>query len=263
VTIAGGTVLDIAPPRMNRAGAAARLRALDGGSTKDRIALFVRESGYGVSVSGLVTKTGLLAREIESAIRSDAFIFLKSPQPWIVERAAFEAVKDRLKKALAAFHRQNPLQPGMPKEELRSRELPEAPAFFFDAVLTAATDIVAEGETEAAVAKIERAFAGAGLAVPSTAEVLAKCGVEPARARSLLQILLRDKRLVRVSEDLVFHDSAMQQLRHMLAQHKGQQFAVGTFKDWTGVSRKYAIPLLEYLDRERVTRRTGDSRVVL
>jgi selenocysteine-specific elongation factor len=118
-------------------------------------------------------------------------------------------------------------------------------------------------DEEAAVGKIEKAFAGAGLAVPSTPEVLAKCGVEPARARSLLQILLRDKKLVRISEDLVFHHSAIQQLRQLLAARKGEQFTVGTFKDWTGVSRKYAIPLLEYLDRERITRRTGDSRVVL
>jgi selenocysteine-specific elongation factor len=55
----------------------------------------------------------------------------------------------------------------------------------------------------------------------------------------------------------------MQALRTLLAQRKGQQFAVPEFKDWTGISRKYAIPLLEYLDRERVTRRDGNSRVVL
>jgi selenocysteine-specific elongation factor len=93
--------------------------------------------------------------------------------------------------------------------------------------------------------------------------VLAKSGIEAARARSLLQIMLREKRLVRVSEDLVFHQSAIAQLRGMLAAHKASRFNVGTFKEWTGISRKYAIPLLEYLDRERVTRREGDERVVL
>jgi len=93
--------------------------------------------------------------------------------------------------------------------------------------------------------------------------VLAKSGVEAARARSLLQILLREKRLIRVSDDLVFHHTAMEKLRTMLTAHKAARFNVGTFKDWTGISRKYAIPLLEYLDRERVTRRDGDERVVL
>jgi selenocysteine-specific elongation factor len=82
-------------------------------------------------------------------------------------------------------------------------------------------------------------------------------------ARTLLQLMLRDRRLVRVSEELVFHASATQSLRALLAPKKGQRFSVPEFKDWTGVSRKYAIPLLEYLDRERITRRDGDVRVVL
>ena len=94
-------------------------------------------------------------------------------------------------------------------------------------------------------------------------EVLAKSGVEAARARSLLQILLREKRLVRISDDLVFHQSAIEKLRAMLAERKGSRFGVPSFKEWTGVSRKYAIPLLEYLDREKGTRREGDERVVL
>jgi selenocysteine-specific elongation factor len=66
-----------------------------------------------------------------------------------------------------------------------------------------------------------------------------------------------------VSDDLVFHHTAMEKLRTMLAARQAVRFNVGTFKDWTGISRKYAIPLLEYLDRERVTRREGDERVVL
>jgi hypothetical protein len=87
--------------------------------------------------------------------------------------------------------------------------------------------------------------------VPALPDVLAKSGVEAARARSLLQILLREKRLIRVGDDLVFHHTAMEKLRTMLAARQAARFNVGTFKDWTGISRKYAIPLLEYLDRER------------
>ena len=94
-------------------------------------------------------------------------------------------------------------------------------------------------------------------------EVLAKSGVEPSRARTLLQILLRDGRLVKVSDDLVFHRSAIDGLRARLAPHKGARISVPQFKDLAGISRKYAIPLLEYLDRERVTRRDGDERLVL
>jgi hypothetical protein len=118
---------------------------------------------------------------------------------------------------------------------------------------------VLKQDEEQARAAIERAFEQAGLAVPALPDVLAKSGVEAARARSLLQILLREKRLIRVSDDLVFHHTAMAKLRAMLAAHKGARFNVGMFKDWTGISRKYAIPLLEYLDRERVTRGKATS----
>jgi selenocysteine-specific elongation factor len=122
---------------------------------------------------------------------------------------------------------------------------------------------VLKEDEEQARSKIESAFESAGLAVPALAEVLAKSGVEAGRARNLLQILLREKRLMRISDDLVFHHRAVEQLREMLRSHRGERFAVPAFKDWTGVSRKYAIPLLEFLDREHVTRRDGDERVVL
>jgi selenocysteine-specific elongation factor len=123
--------------------------------------------------------------------------------------------------------------------------------------------VVLKEDEEQARGKIERAFEEAGLAVPAMPEVLAKSGVEPARARSLLQILLREKRLVRISDELVFHHRAITRLRELLGRHKGERFRVPEFKQWTGISRKYAIPLLEFLDRERITRREGDERVVL
>jgi selenocysteine-specific elongation factor len=173
------------------------------------------------------------------------------------------------------FHRRNPLQPGIAKLDLRPAG---APPFVLDALLTdAATEIVAAGETvrlrghtvvlnvdeQQARASIELAFQQAGLAAPTVAQVLAKSGVEPARARSLLQILLREKRLLRINDDLVVHHSAILELRRMLEQRKPAPFSVGAFKEWTGVSRKYAIPLLEFLDRERITRRQGEERFVL
>src|SRR5208283_336099 len=136
------------------------------------------------------------------------------------------------------------------------------------ALLTAAGEIAVEGETvrlrthkvvlqedeEQARAAIERAFETAGLSVPSMAEVLAASGVEMKRARTLLENLVRQKRLLRINQELVFHAGAIERLRQILAARRSQHFAVGEFKEWTGVSRKYAIPLLEYLDREHITR---------
>ena len=94
-------------------------------------------------------------------------------------------------------------------------------------------------------------------------EVLAKSGVEPGRARTILQLLLEDKRWSASAMNWCFIPSACSLCARMLAQKKGQRFAVPEFKEWTGISRKYAIPLLEFLDRERITRREGDARVVL
>jgi selenocysteine-specific elongation factor len=180
-----------------------------------------------------------------------------------------------MEKTLAQFHREKPLLPGMPREELRTRC--KIPAHLFDAVLQRNKKIVAQGEftrlavhrvqlqqdEEEARARIENAFRAGGLAVPGQREVLASCGVDGTRAAILLNTMLREKKLVRVSMELVFHASAIEALCALLAAKKGQRFNVGEFKDWTGASRKYAIPLLEFLDRERVTRRDGDDRVVL
>ena len=165
----------------------------------------------------------------------------------------------------------------MTKEALRAAVLPDAPFFLLDAMLSAATGLRVEGDAvrleshrvalqsaeETAARAIEDRFRAAGLAVPNAAEVLAVCGVEPARARTLLEMLLRAGKIVRVSAELIYHASAIQALRETLAARRGTRFSVAEFKQWTGVSRKYAIPLLEYLDRQRVTRREGDTRVVL
>jgi selenocysteine-specific elongation factor len=114
--------------------------------------------------------------------------------------------------------------------------------------------------------QIEGAFATAGLAVPSVKEVLGKLSIETRRAEKLLQLLLREKALHRVTPELIFHRQALAELRSKLAGYKeakGERISVPAFKDLTGITRKYAIPLLEYLDRERVTRRQGDERVIL
>jgi len=89
--------------------------------------------------------------------------------------------------------------------------------------------------------------------------------VDKVRAQKIVTLLLRDKVLVKISEDLVFHRDALVDLRKRMAAEKAKspRLDVARFKDLTSVTRKYAIPLLEYLDREHVTRRVGDERVIL
>jgi len=89
--------------------------------------------------------------------------------------------------------------------------------------------------------------------------------VDKTRAQKIVTLLLREGTLVKLSDDLVFHRDALGGLKQSVADQKrsSDKLDVARFKDLTGVSRKYAIPLLEWLDRERVTRRVGDARTIL
>ena len=282
ITIGGGVVLDIAAPRRTQRRAQRldqhdRLRILENEPLSRRIALLAEESRYGIGLPELVARTGLLEADIRKASSASSLMVLDSPQFWLLDPEWVSGTLEKLREHLKQFHRQNPLLAGASKEELRSKFFPGAPPWLMDALLAHSKILAADKQTirlashkvslkqdeEEASAKIENAFRSGGLSTPAVPEVIAKSGVDPARARTLLQLMLRDQRLVRVSDELVFHASAMQSLRALLAQKKGSRFAVPQFKDWTGISRKYAIPLLEYLDRERVTRRDGDLRLVL
>jgi selenocysteine-specific elongation factor len=110
---------------------------------------------------------------------------------------------------------------------------------------------------------LERLYRGAGFQPPSLAQALASVGVQAESARAQLEALVKAKKLVKVSAEFIFHAEVVDHVKRSLAAHKGKRFTVPEFKEWTGVSRKHAIPLLEFLDRERVTRREGDTRVVL
>jgi selenocysteine-specific elongation factor len=270
VTIGGGTVLDWGETRYHGAGhVRARLEEL----ATARVGLLVREARYGLGIDDLVARTGWTEAEIAGAGAAS----IAGPRPWYVDQAWLREARVRLVDAVRAFHAAQPLQAGVPRQNLRALGIEGAPPFLLDALLGGVPEVVCEGEIvrlrthkvvlkedeERARGAIEAAFAQAGLAVPPVADVLAASGVEPARARTLLEILLREKRLARVSADLVFHRAALDGLRARVAAHRGERIGVATFKEWTGLSRKYAIPLLEYLDRERVTRREGDQRVVL
>ena len=136
---------------------------------------------------------------------------------------------------------------------------------FGDLVRLPGHGVVMKDEEAESKKKIEEAFATAGLKVPALHEVLAGLKVDRVRAQKIVTLLLRDKVLVKISEELVFHQSALEGLRGSIAAQraKSPKMDVAKFKELTGVSRKYAIPLLEYLDRERVTRRVGDVREIL
>jgi len=113
--------------------------------------------------------------------------------------------------------------------------------------------------------RIEAVFATAGLKVPALKEALAQVKIDQARAQKIVTLLLREKVLVKISDDLVFHQQTLDELKKLVVacKPKSPTIDVARFKDLTGVSRKYAIPLLEYLDREHITRRAADARIIL
>jgi selenocysteine-specific elongation factor len=123
-------------------------------------------------------------------------------------------------------------------------------------------------EDAAARDLLEKTYRDAALEAPALEDALAAAGPSRERARKLLQLLLDAGTLVRVREDLLFHRDALAALTASLrdygARHEPERLIdVAAFKELSGVSRKYAIPLLEYFDRERVTRRAGDRRLIL
>jgi selenocysteine-specific elongation factor len=277
VTIGGGVVLDWGDRRYRTpAEAAARLGVLASGDPAARIALLVRETEFGATAADLAARTGMTDDAIARAAATGV-VTLVQPRPWYVDRPWFDAARARLLAAVRSFHGANPLAGGIARQDLRARELPACPPHVFEALLAAEPGLSVDGETvrvfghqlaltgeeERARAAIEQAFETAGLEAPAWGDVIAGTGLDTARARRLLEMLVREGRLVRVGADLVFHRSAIERVRSLLAPRRTQRFNVAAFKLWTGISRKYAIPLLEFLDREHVTRREGDQRLVL
>ena len=280
VTMGGGVMLDASPPTRKQGAedAIAFLKIMRHGSPEEVLAArAARRGAIGLRLDDIPGEMNIRREETTKlAVKAG----LVRCDPVLVAPAAFAEVKADVLRALKKFHDANPLVAGMSKEELRDR-INLGPEVFYSVLgnlaeekkLEVAGELahlpgrgVAMKDEEAESKKIiEQAFASAGLKVPSLKEVLAGLKVDKIRAQKIVTLLLRDKVLIKISEDLVFHQSALMDLRHRIAALKtnAPKMDVARFKDMTGVSRKYAIPLLEYLDRERVTRRVGDERVIL
>jgi selenocysteine-specific elongation factor len=281
ITIGGGVVLDAAPvPRM--AGLDDFLETLaTGGAEAVLLARIARRGQNGIAMARLISETGWTKSAIEAglarplregqAVRAGE-LFLCSP--------AAESLKLNTVAAVGEFHKRNPLVAGISREELR--ENMRSSAGVFDWVLAKLLDekkieitgdlvrlpgrgVAMKDDEAESKKKIEDAFAVAGLKVPALPEVIAGLKVDKMRAQKLVTLLLRDKVLVKISDELVFHRNALEQLRAKMAafKKKSAKIDVAQFKELTEVTRKYAIPLLEYLDRERVTKRVGDAREIL
>jgi selenocysteine-specific elongation factor len=289
LTIGGGVVLDplIHRPTARDTGRIGHLKILQSNNPAAALASMLQRAPTGLAMQEIVARTGWNEDEVRNlageAVQNGAAKRASADPLLLVPTAAFDEVRQKLLATIERFHKGNPLVPGMTREDLRAsvgrRTKPETFRTAIDelsaenklelqgdVVKRAGSSIKLDAEEVQAKAQIEAAFRDAGLAVPSVKEVLARLAVEPGRAERILQMLLREKNLVRVTPELIFHRDALAHLRDGLSTYKkakGASISVPIFKQLAGISRKYAIPLLEYLDRERVTRRAGDERVIL
>ena len=295
VTIAGGLILDPRPPRTAIRTAAALMRCrqlMFDPATDDRVeaerralAVMIDDAGRaGLSLAAMTSRAGVDPRRVDDQL--NALVAANQAVragDVVVAPSIVAQLKDAVTRTLTVHHKNQPLSEGIPREELREQLFARGHAAVFDralAELSAANSIFAKdrvalaahrveltAEEARAHAAIERAFRDGGLKPPDAAAIAAAAGAPAPVVDRMLKLLQRQKTLVKV-DVLLFHGEALKQLKAAVAalrtsEGAAAQVDVAAFKERFGVSRKFAIPLLEYLDRERITRRTGESRIVL
>ncbi|HKC64156.1 MAG TPA: selenocysteine-specific translation elongation factor [Pyrinomonadaceae bacterium] len=293
VTIAGGRVIDSQATR-HRGREMALVRAhLETLATVDRVdqfAVFVEMAGEsGMRRAEIAARTGWTDEVLEdTARRAKENDKVVDAEGVYVAKSIFDQMAHDAFEEIAAYHKREPLERGISRETLRERRFARAAPETFRALLShleSAGRVVSEKEFVRAAShtlslspsearlrsSLEKVYRDAALEAPTFEEAVARASAANSsreHARKILQLLIDDRLLVRVSPDLFFHraalDSLVAKLREYAVRHEPERMIdVPTFKEIAGISRKYAIPLLEYFDRERITRRAGDKRIIL
>ncbi len=289
LTVAGATLLDNQPPKLrgNRPRDLERFRALADADPATRLAVLVEDAGEtGMDLDSLRARTGLDsgtgARWLEESVKAGRVVPLAVIPRRYLATAVDRHLREGVLKALEDFHRREPLQEGLPKEEIRTRIFTRSHPDVFRALLAdlAATGRIRTDKDRVALAshhialstrdadlmdRIEARFATAGTNPPELDDVAASLRADPAQAARLFHLLLSRGRLLKIHDGKVFHAQAIDDLKRRLWSRRTQNpsIDVAAFKDLSGTSRKNAIPLLEYFDQTRITRREGNLRVIL
>ena len=285
VTIGGGTLLDIAPPRFKRKAPAliAHLTLLRDGAPDAVVEEHIRHAGAGgvrvAALSGRVpfgpARLRALLETLQAAGRVAAV-----DRDWFVHPESVTRLRGLVLAALEQFHRTFPLRPGMSREELRGRAGAADERVFGhlletlaaegvvrserDKVRLAAHEVRLSAEQQKIVDRVEQEFLGAAAAPPSPEEALTRAGLAGDEEHELFQLLVEGRKLVRVKDSLYFHATALESIQDKLVAmlRERKEIGPGDIKDLLGISRKYAIPLLEFFDARRVTARVGERRVL-
>lgn len=289
VTIGGGVIVDPLPEKHRiRDTAACRLiEQLESADPAARLALFVEMSGArAMTESEIAARTGATSDQIASwtdqLIKEGRVIEVNAAPFSLISNATYRDLSNQVTSMLEDHHRREPLSLGLSREEVRERVFGQVRPEIFRAVVARMVDeglIAAErdalrlashkpalsGSEGAAKGALEAAFRAAGLQAGTLEETATAAGIKVELARKLYTLLAAEHRLVRIG-DLIFHTDSIEELKSRVRAQKpaNPRMDVAVFKEITGgLTRKYAIPLLEYLDRERVTRRVGNEREIL
>ncbi len=290
VTIGGGVVLDPAPtrPGVRTADGLASLATLDldaGRPEAEAVAaLVVAEGLAGMPREALVSRAGVAPPAVPDMLVALGARGVVTAGDRVVAGSHLARASAALVKLVTAFHRAQPLSDGLPREEAREKVSAHADAAVFEKIVAdlkqaktlvgadrlalATHAVAASGEDARLKAAISAGYQAAGLTPPDAAAVQVAVGAAAAMVEKMTAVLIREKVLVRL-DTLTFHTDALQRLKDEIRGLKAAAAGgkatvdVAAFKERYGISRKFAIPLLEYLDRERVTRRTGDARTVI
>lgn len=294
VTIAGGSVIDTFAAKHRSGDFAASSSFLSSFLKADavdaKVMLLITAAGpAGFNFGDIRSKTGLRKEIVAEAINQlTSTDKLYNADGRYIERSAFEALKKSTEDAIGQFHKKEPLARGVSREQLRERVFAYLPVEIFQSVIAALEStgtIIRDRETirlssyktalsphEAILKeKIFRLYQQSGLAVPKLEDLLAEAITDATltrlEARKLFQLFIDSGEVVKVTEEFYFLKSEIaaliEKLKRLAETTINRSLDMAQFKDLAGVSRKYAIPLLEYFDRERVTARRGDKRIIL
>ena len=283
-TIGGGVIIDPVARKHRRFDSAAlsALETSSKGAPEELVEQALKQSPTGMNAAELSKASGVadIRGLLDSLKSSGRAVELSGGR--LIHAHLLSQHAARIHETLDQFHARNPLRPGMPKEELRmtaakafdSRSFAVLLAYLEEAgeIATSGTaaslpgrEVCLSPDQGSAAEKIISALEKAGYNVPSPDEFLKTSGVPPATAKEILDLLVHRGDAVKVAEDIYLHRSTVEQAERTIREHisKNAKITVSEFRDLVGTTRKYALPLLEYFDSKRVTRRRGDERVLV
>jgi selenocysteine-specific elongation factor len=287
MTIAGGMILDTLPAKhkRHRPEVIEHLTVLRDGAAVQRLTAHLYQADYaGLKWADFMFRSPLDEASLHAVVtelqQRGVGVRIEDTPPWLVHHQQYERARAHMIRLLEDFHRHYPLRPAMVTEELRSK----FPGMEEKVFTTLLQDLATSGhlevsrdkvkltqhtvtltpERQAVVDAMEQAFRQAQYQPPSVEEAFAAQKAPHDDERALLQVLVDQQKLVRLKGDLFYHRAILDDIEHQLRtylEEKGE-ITAGEFRDLLHISRKYAIPLLEHFDNQRLTVRLGDKRVL-